>query len=263
MTQDLAAETCPTVEIDDVHKSYGTNPVLRGISLTVRRGEVVVLVGRSGSGKSTLLRCIDQLETIDAGSIRVAGQLIGYRERHGRRVRLSQSDIARQRTVLGMVFQHFNLFPHMTVLENIVAAPIRVRGVARRSAEAEAWHLLSRMGLADKGAAYPKQLSGGQQQRVAILRALAMQPKLMLFDEPTSALDPEMTDEVLEVMSDLSAQGMTMIVVSHEISFVRSAADRVIFLAEGRIIEDRPTADFLADPAEPRSRQFLSAILRH
>ena len=260
MTQDLAAETCPIVEIDDVHKSYGTNPVLRGISLTVRRGEVVVLVGRSGSGKSTLLRCIDQLETIDAGSIRVAGQLIGYRERHGRRVRLSQSDIARQRTVLGMVFQHFNLFPHMTVLENIVAAPIRVRGVARRSAEAEAWHLLSRMGLADKGAAYPKQLSGGQQQRVAILRALAMQPKLMLFDEPTSALDPEMTDEVLEVMSDLSAQGMTMIVVSHEMRFARAAADRMILMHGGQVVEDATPWEFFASPVSSQAKEFVDRM---
>ena len=258
--QDPEAAACPIVEIDDVHKSYGTNPVLRGVSLTVRRGEVVVLVGRSGSGKSTLLRCIDQLETVDAGSIRVAGQLIGYRERDGRRVRLSQSDIARQRTVLGMVFQHFNLFPHMTVLENIVTAPIRVGGVARRSAEAEARRLLSRVGLADKDGAYPKQLSGGQQQRVAILRALAMQPKLMLFDEPTSALDPEMTDEVLEVMSDLSAQGMTMIVVSHEMRFARAAADRMILMHGGRIVEDAAPSEFFANPVSSQAKEFVDRM---
>ena len=252
----------PIVDVRDVFKSYGGTPVLRGVSLQVQPGEVIVIAGRSGGGKSTLLRCIDYLETIDSGRIYVAGHLMGFREQGDRLHKLPEGEIAKQRRALGMVFQHFNLFPHLSVMDNIVAAPTKVRGIGKEEACADARRLLARVGLPDKENAYPKQLSGGQQQRVAIARALAMHPKVMLFDEPTSALDPEMIREVLDVMTDLSRQGMTMIVVSHELNFARAAAHRVILMHQGRIVEDAPPAEFFESPKSEHTRQFLGSVLR-
>jgi ABC-type polar amino acid transport system ATPase subunit len=252
----------PIVEIINVRKSFGSIKVLKGVSTTVKPGEVVVIAGRSGGGKSTLLRAIHALETIDEGRIYACGNLMGLREVRGALVPLKEREIARQRRDIGMVFQQFNLFPHLSVLENIVAAPVRVAGVDRAEAEETARALLARVGLPDKAPAYPKQLSGGQQQRVAIARALAMKPKLLLFDEPTSALDPEMIREVLDVMEDLSEQGMTMVVVSHEMGFARAAADRVILMHGGEIVEDAPPEQFFSAPTSPHTRQFLSSLLR-
>ncbi|MEM6381932.1 MAG: amino acid ABC transporter ATP-binding protein [Pseudomonadota bacterium] len=253
----------PVIMIASVEKSFASNHVLKDVSLTVRKGEVVVICGRSGSGKSTLLRCIDQLETIDGGTIHAAGHLMGMKDKGGKRVPLRDSEIAVQQRDLGMVFQNFNLFPHVSVIENIMMAPVRVMKRDRKQVEEEARALLKRVGLPDKEHAYPRQLSGGQQQRVAIARALAMKPKVMLFDEPTSALDPEMISEVLDVMVDLSEQGMTMIVVTHEMGFARAAADRVILMHDGRIVEEAPPEKFFSDPDSEHTRLFLSKILQH
>jgi ABC-type polar amino acid transport system ATPase subunit len=235
--------------------------VLRGVDLTVRRGEVLVLIGPSGSGKSTLLRCINHLERVDRGQIRLNGRLVGFRETDGRPVELGESDVARQRRAVGMVFQQFNLFPHLTALGNVTAGPIHVLKARTDEAEEQGRRLLALVGLAHKEGAYPAQLSGGQQQRVAIARALAMNPKVMLFDEPTSALDPEMITEVLDVMLSLSQRGTTMLVVTHEMGFARAAAHRIIFMDEGRLIEEAPPGQFFADPRNERTRQFLSRIL--
>ncbi len=251
----------PVIEVVAVHKYFGDHHVLRGIDLTVRRGEVVVIIGPSGSGKSTLLRCLNHLETIDQGRIAVDGQPLGYREAGGRRVELRDAEVARQRREVGMVFQQFNLFPHMTARENITAGPVHVLGAKPAEAEVQGRALLELVGLAHKADAYPGQLSGGQQQRVAIARALAMDPKVMLFDEPTSALDPEMITEVLDVMLNLSRRGITMLVVTHEMGFARAAADRIIFMDEGRLVEEAPPDRFFTNPTNERTRQFLGKIL--
>jgi polar amino acid transport system ATP-binding protein len=249
------------VEATDVHKWYGHNEVLKGISLTVKQREVVVLIGVSGSGKTTFIRCINHLEKIQSGRIMVNGHLIGYREADGKLIEDKEKNIALQRRDIGMVFQRFNLFPHMSALENVVEAPIRVRGMAEDEAIPMGRALLERVGLGHKCDAYPAQLSGGQQQRVAIARALAMKPALLLFDEPTSALDPEMIGEVLDVMKELAREGMTMIVVSHEMGFAREVADRVVMLDEGLIIEDGPPEHFFTNPTHERTKAFLSKIL--
>jgi polar amino acid transport system ATP-binding protein len=249
------------VRAEDVHKRFGRLDVLKGITLEVREGETVCLIGPSGSGKTTFIRCINHLERIDAGRIEVNGQLIGYRERDGRLVEGNERSIAAQRTHIGMVFQRFNLFPHKTALENVTEAPVHVLRIAKREAAAEAEALLARVGLADKRNTYPGKLSGGQQQRVAIARALAMKPSLLLFDEPTSALDPEVTGEVLAVMEELAHDGMTMIVVTHEMGFARVAADRVVMIDGGCIIEQGPPEHFFLQPKEERTQQFLSKIL--
>jgi polar amino acid transport system ATP-binding protein len=247
---------------EDVHKSFGRLEVLKGISLNVKNGERVCIIGASGSGKSTFLRCINHLEKIDSGRIEVNGHLICYREEKGRIVEDTENNIARQRCEIGMVFQRFNLFPHMTALENIIEAPVRVRKISRSVAVKEGEALLARVGLADKRNVYPGKLSGGQQQRVAIARALAMKPALMLFDEPTSALDPEVIGEVLDVMKALAFEmGTTMIVVTHEMGFAREAADRVVMMDDGRIIEEGPPSHFFDNPREDRTKQFLSKIL--
>ncbi len=251
----------PMVQAVQVCKSFGTHQVLRGITLEVARGEVMCLLGPSGSGKSTFLRCINHLERVDAGRLLVDGALIGYTEQRGRLQEMTARQIAQQRRSIGMVFQSFNLFPHMTTLENIVLAPRSTLGVPRAEAEREARELLARVGLSDKTAHYPSQLSGGQQQRVAIARALAMRPQLMLFDEPTSALDPELVGDVLAVMRDLATSGMTMIVVTHEMGFAREAADRVVFMDDGLVVEQGPPAQVLDAPQHERTRAFLSAVL--
>jgi polar amino acid transport system ATP-binding protein len=256
-----AVASSVVVRAEAVRKRFGRLEVLKGVSLELRRGETVCLIGPSGSGKTTFIRCINHLEKIDAGRIEVNGRLIGYRERDGRLIEDGERSIARQRTQIGMVFQRFNLFPHKTALENIIEAPIRVLGLAKAQAISEAEALLARVGLAEKLDAYPGKLSGGQQQRVAIARALAMKPALMLFDEPTSALDPEVTGEVLAVMEELAHQGMTMIVVTHEMGFAKVAADRVAMMDDGRIIEEGPPEHFFLEPRESRTRQFLSRIL--
>jgi polar amino acid transport system ATP-binding protein len=245
----------------DVRKRFGRLEVLKGVSLEVRAGETVCVIGPSGSGKTTFIRCVNHLEKIDGGRIEVNGQLIGYRERNGKLVEDSERSIARQRTRVGMVFQRFNLFPHKTALENVIEAPIHVLGVDGRQAVDDAERLLARVGLADKAGAYPGKLSGGQQQRVAIARALAMKPALMLFDEPTSALDPEVTGEVLTVMSELAHEGMTMIVVTHEMGFAREAADRVVMMDGGVVLEDGTPEHFFVAPTHERTKQFLSKIL--
>jgi len=248
------------VKAEQVNKHFGSLHVLKGIDLEVRKNEVVVIVGPSGSGKSTFLRCINHLEKITSGHIYVNGHMIGYHDRNGRLVEDSEKNIARQRAEIGMVFQRFNLFPHLTAVENIMEAPVRVRKTRTDLARADAERLLARVGLADKRDQYPNQLSGGQQQRVAIARALAMKPNLMLFDEPTSALDPEMIGEVLDVMKEL-AHEMTMIVVSHEMGFARAAANRIIFVDEGQIIEQATPDEFYKNPKQERTRLFLSQIL--
>ncbi|GAA1671719.1 amino acid ABC transporter ATP-binding protein [Nonomuraea maheshkhaliensis] len=245
----------------DVHKRFGANHVLKGISLEVAAGEVLCVIGPSGSGKSTFLRCINQLETIDEGAVWIDGELLGYVERGGRLHQLSDAQIARQRRPIGMVFQRFNLFPHMTALENVVEGPIRVLRESRDSARARGLELLERVGLKHKGDAYPSTLSGGQQQRVAIARALAMRPRLMLFDEPTSALDPELVGEVLAVMRDLAGSGMTMIVVTHELGFAKEVANQVVFMDDGRVVETGTPDQVLANPAHERTKTFLSAVL--
>ena len=247
---------------EDVHKSFGRLEVLKGISLTVKNGERVCIIGASGSGKSTFLRCINHLEKIDSGRIEVNGHLIGYREDKGRIVEDTENNIAKQRSEIGMVFQRFNLFPHMTALENVIEAPIRVRKISKAVAVKQGEALLARVGLADKRDVYPGKLSGGQQQRVAIARALAMRPALMLFDEPTSALVPELVGEVLDVMKGLAHDFQTtMVVVTHEMGFAREAADRVLMMDDGRIIEEGTPEHFFTAPREERTKQFLSAIL--
>ncbi len=248
------------VKADKVNKHFGSLHVLKDVDLVVRKNEVVVIIGPSGSGKSTFLRCINHLEKINSGHIYVNGHLIGYLERGGRLIEDSERNIARQRAEIGMVFQRFNLFPHLTALENITEAPVRVRKLPLEQARADGERLLARVGLADKRDKYPNQLSGGQQQRVAIARALAMKPSLMLFDEPTSALDPEMIGEVLDVMKEL-AHEMTMIVVSHEMGFARACANRVVFVDEGRVVEEGTPDTFFQNPRSERTRQFLSQIL--
>ncbi|MGO4573646.1 amino acid ABC transporter ATP-binding protein [Microvirga sp. 2TAF3] len=260
LPETVAAST-PLVRARNVHKSFGENEVLKGIDLDVKPGEVVVILGPSGSGKSTFLRCINHLETMDRGSIEVAGEQIGYELRGQRLHRLSDRAIARQRRQIGMVFQQFNLYPHMTVLQNIVEAPIGIHGQSRQQAEKYALELLERVGLTDKAQAYPRQLSGGQQQRVAIARALAIRPKLMLFDEPTSALDPELVGEVLNTMRDLADQGLTMVVVTHEIGFAKEAADRVVFMDGGGVVEQGRPEDVLVNPQHPRTRAFLARFI--
>ena len=259
----LAAQAASdtVVRAVDVHKRFGRLHVLKGVDLEVRRRETICIIGPSGSGKTTFLRCINHLEKIDSGRIEVNGHLIGYRERNGDLIEDSERSIARQRAEIGMVFQRFNLFPHMTALGNVIEAPIRVRGTSQTEAVAAGEKLLERVGLADKRDVYPGKLSGGQQQRVAIARALAMNPAVMLFDEPTSALDPEVIGEVLEVMEELAREGMTMIVVTHEMGFARSAADRMAMMDDGRIIEEGPPEHFFERPSEERTRQFLSKIL--
>ena len=248
------------VQAEKVNKYFGSLHVLKDVSLQVSKNEVVVVIGPSGSGKSTLLRSINHLEKINSGRIYVNGRMIGYKERNGRLVEESEANIARLRAEIGIVFQRFNLFPHLTVMENIIEAPINVRRTPVEQAKEDAVKLLARVGLSDKSGKYPNQLSGGQQQRVAIARALAMKPSLMLFDEPTSALDPEMIGEVLDVMKEL-AKEMTMIVVSHEMGFARAAADRIVFMDEGRIIEDTTPDELFANPREERTKAFLSKIL--
>ena len=243
----------PAIEFRKVDKWFGKLHVLSDVTLSVAPGEVVVVCGPSGSGKSTLIRCVNALERIQGGDIVVLGQSITS----------AQTNLTRLRTQVGMVFQSFNLFPHMTALENILLAPMKVRSVARGEAETTARALLARVGIPDKAANYPANLSGGQQQRVAIARALAMQPKIMLFDEPTSALDPEMINEVLEVMTDLAKSGMTMMVVTHEMGFARRVAHRVIFMDGGQVVEEADPETFFASPRSDRSRQFLSKILSH
>jgi polar amino acid transport system ATP-binding protein len=251
----------PMVQCVDVHKRFGRLEVLLGVSLTVERGEVVVLIGASGSGKTTLLRCINHLEAIDAGRIEVDGELIGYLESDGRLREDSEREVARKRSAVGMVFQRFNLFPHLTALGNVTEAPIRVKKLSRSAAEQLGRELLEKVGLAEKMNVHPSRLSGGQQQRVAIARALAMEPKLMLFDEPTSALDPELVGEVLEVMKSLAREGMTMIVVTHEMGFAREVADRAVFMDEGVILEEGTPAAMFASPVQERTKAFLSKIL--
>ncbi len=239
-------------------KRFGQNEVLRGVSLTVQRGETVVVIGPSGSGKTTLLRCINMLEDYEQGTVTVDGDPVGYTLDHGgRRQRMAERDIAAAREKIGIVFQSYNLFPHMTVLRNITAAPIRVRGIPRVRAEQRAVDLLAMVGLSDKAAAYPARLSGGQQQRVAIARALAMDPKIMLFDEVTSALDPELVGEVLAAMQQLARDGMTMIVVTHEMSFARDVADRIVFMDGGVIVEEGTPDQLFFQPRTERVRQFL------
>ncbi len=251
----------PMVLADRVSKSFGSNRVLRSISLSVEHGEVLCIVGPSGSGKSTFLRCINHLERVDAGRLFVEGQLVGYRQKGDRLYELRPKEAALQRREIGMVFQRFNLFPHLTALENIRRAPMRVKGMSKAAATARALELMERVGLADKGGHYPAHLSGGQQQRVAIARALAMDPKLMLFDEPTSALDPELVGEVLDVMKELAASGMTMIVVTHEMGFAREVADSLVFMDDGVVVEVGEPRSLLANPQHERTRAFLSKVL--
>ncbi|WP_433862687.1 amino acid ABC transporter ATP-binding protein [Streptomyces sp. L7] len=246
---------------EGVSKSFGSNEVLKSISLSVRPGEVLCIIGPSGSGKSTFLRCINHLERVDAGRLSVDGQVVGYRQHGDKLYELKPKEASRQRREIGMVFQRFNLFPHMTALENIIEAPIRVKGLPKARAVERANELLLRVGLADKGDHYPSQLSGGQQQRVAIARALAMDPKLMLFDEPTSALDPELVGEVLDVMKGLAASGMTMVVVTHEMGFAREVADELVFMDGGVVVESGDPREVLANPQHQRTQAFLSKVL--
>ncbi|MCM3556176.1 amino acid ABC transporter ATP-binding protein [Janibacter melonis] len=250
----------PLVHAVNVHKAFGRNEVLKGIDIDVDEGEVVCLLGPSGSGKTTFLRCINQLEDIQAGRIWVDGDLAGYTEKNGKLYRLKDKQVAAQRREIGMVFQRFNLFPHMTAIENVMEAPVKVQGRKKAEVRAEAIELLDTVGLSDKESAYPAQLSGGQQQRVAIARALAMKPKLMLFDEPTSALDPELVGEVLQVMRDLAAQGMTMIVVTHEMAFARDVADRVVFMDGGVVVEQGDPKTVINNPQHNRTKAFLSRL---
>ena len=251
----------PVVRAERVRKHFGRLEVLRGVDLEVQPGEVVVIIGRSGSGKSTFLRCINHLEKIDGGRLYVNGELIGYRQKEDRIYELRERDVAGKRANIGMVFQQFNLFSHMTVMRNLIEAPLRVRKLSKAEAVARANALLDRVGLRDKANAYPAQLSGGQQQRVAIARALAMEPTLMLFDEPTSALDPELVGDVLDVMKGLAADGMTMIVVTHEVGFAREVGDRLVVMDEGAIIEEGAPAQVLTMPANPKTREFLARVL--
>jgi polar amino acid transport system ATP-binding protein len=251
----------PMVLAEGVRKRFGHNEVLRGIDLTVDRREVLVLLGPSGSGKSTFLRCINHLEKVDGGRLSVDGHLVGYRQQGTTLYELKEREIAERRSEIGMVFQRFNLFPHMTAKQNVTCAPTHVKNVKPKVAEQRAGELLARVGLSDKAGAYPAELSGGQQQRVAIARALAMDPKLMLFDEPTSALDPELVGEVLDVMKGLARDGMTMIVVTHEMGFAREVGDRVVFMDGGVVVEQGPPREVFANPQHERTRSFLSKIL--
>ena len=251
----------PMVRAEQVCKNFGALPVLKGVTLSVDRGQVLVLVGPSGSGKSTFLRCINHLETVTAGRLYVDGELVGYRESRGKLYEMSPRDAAKQRRDIGMVFQHFNLFPHRTALDNILEAPVHVKGAKKSAATQRARDLLAQVGLGDKSDAYPAQLSGGQQQRVAIARALAMDPKLMLFDEPTSALDPELVGEVLAVMKKLASEGMTMIVVTHEMGFAREVADGLVFMDGGVIVESGPPRELLSNPQHERTQAFLSKVM--
>jgi polar amino acid transport system ATP-binding protein len=249
------------VKAEQVCKSFGALQVLKGITLEVGKGQVLVMVGPSGSGKSTFLRCINHLEQVNAGRLYVDGELIGYRERGAKLHEMAARDAAKQRRDIGMVFQHFNLFPHRTALENIIEAPLHVKRVKKDEAVARGKDLLKQVGLLEKADAYPAQLSGGQQQRVAIARALAMNPKLMLFDEPTSALDPELVGEVLEVMKKLAAEGMTMVVVTHEMGFAREVANQLVFMDGGVVVESGPPREVLANPKHERTKAFLSKVL--
>ena len=249
------------VHAENVYKSYGSIDVLHGVDLNVAPGEVCCMIGASGSGKSTFLRCINHLEKIDAGRLSVDGDLVGYTERGDKLFEQSEREIATKRAEIGMVFQRFNLFEQMTVLGNVMEAPVRVKRQGKSEARERAERLLSRVGLADKANAYPQQLSGGQQQRVAIARALAMEPKLMLFDEPTSALDPELVGEVLQVMRDLATTGMTMVVVTHEMAFAREVGDSLVFLDGGVIVESGDPREVLSDPRHPRTKAFLDKVL--
>ena len=253
--------SAPMVMAEGVHKHFGRLEVLKGISLEVQPGEVMCMLGPSGSGKSTFLRCINHLEKIDAGRLWVDGELVGYRQSGARLYELRESEVARERSQIGMVFQRFNLFAHMTALENVIEAPIRVKKVPRDEAVKRAKALLDRVGLADKLETYPSQLSGGQQQRVAIARALAMEPKLMLFDEPTSALDPELVGDVLDVMRRLAKDGMTMVVVTHEIGFAREVGDTVVFMDDGVVVETGNPREVFANPRHERTRAFLAKVL--
>jgi polar amino acid transport system ATP-binding protein len=249
------------VRAEQVCKSFGALKVLKGVTLEIGRGQVLVLVGPSGSGKSTFLRCINHLEQVNAGRLYVDGDLIGYRERGAKLHEMSPRDAAKQRRDIGMVFQHFNLFPHRTALANIIEAPMQVKGVKRDKAVARGRDLLDQVGLSDKAEAYPAQLSGGQQQRVAIARALAMDPKLMLFDEPTSALDPELVGEVLEVMKKLATEGMTMVVVTHEMGFAREVGNQLVFMDGGVIVESGDPREVLSNPKQERTKAFLSKVM--
>ncbi|SNT20637.1 amino acid ABC transporter ATP-binding protein [Rhodococcoides kyotonense] len=251
----------PMVRADRVCKNFGALKVLKGISLEIDRGQVLCLVGPSGSGKSTFLRCINHLEQVNAGRLYVDDELVGYEEKNGKLYELHPKKAAKQRRDIGMVFQHFNLFPHRTALENVIEAPTQVKRTKKSDALARAKELLDRVGLADKATAYPAQLSGGQQQRVAIARALAMDPKLMLFDEPTSALDPELVGEVLGVMRELAKDGMTMVVVTHEMGFAREVADQLVFMDQGVVVESGEPRSLLANPQHDRTKAFLSKLL--
>ncbi|MFO1147439.1 MAG: amino acid ABC transporter ATP-binding protein [Alsobacter sp.] len=249
------------ISVRGLTKTFGSHEVLKGVDLEIGRQETVAIIGPSGSGKSTVLRCLNFLEAPTAGDIRIDGMLVGYRDKPGRRQRLPEAELNRQRAEIGMVFQQFNLWPHRTVLENIVEAPILVRGIGRDQAVATARALLERVGLLGKQDAYPSTLSGGQQQRVAIARSLAMQPKVMLLDEVTSALDPETVRDVLDVIKDLSHDGMTMLLVTHEMAFAREVAHRIVFMDEGRVLEQAPPKQFFAAPQHPRARAFLDKVL--
>ena len=251
----------PMVRAEHVVKRFGSNVVLKDISLTVNQGEVMCLIGPSGSGKSTFLRCINHLESIDGGRLWVEDELVGYRQRGDKLYELSPAEVSKQRQDIGMVFQRFNLFPHMTVVENIIEAPTRVKGQKKAATTARAMELLDKVGLANKAKAYPGHLSGGQQQRVAIARALAMDPKLMLFDEPTSALDPELVGDVLEVMKQLAESGMTMVVVTHEMGFARDVGDHLVFMDQGVVVEEGDPREVLTNPQRERTRSFLSRVL--
>jgi polar amino acid transport system ATP-binding protein len=257
----MTALETPMVRAAGVHKRFGISEVLKGIDLEVARGEVMCVIGPSGSGKSTLLRCINHLEKIQAGRLEVDGELVGYEQRGDKLHELKEREIARQRADVGMVFQHFNLFPHMTVLGNIVEAPVRVKKVSKDDADERGRALLAQVGLGGRENAYPRQLSGGQQQRVAIARALAMEPKLMLFDEPTSALDPELVGDVLDVMRDLAKSGMTMFVVTHEMGFAREVGDKLVFMDGGVVVESGTPKDVIANPQHERTKSFLSKVL--
>ena len=257
----MTTDAGPMVEAIGVRKRFGQTEVLKGIALQVERGGVMCIIGPSGSGKSTFLRCINHLEKVDAGQLYVDGELVGYRRQGNKLYELQEKEVARKRAEIGMVFQRFNLFPHLTALQNIAEAPVRVKGMPRNWANAEAERLLERVGLAGRERAYPRQLSGGQQQRVAIARALAMEPKLMLFDEPTSALDPELVGEVLDVMRDLAKSGMTMVVVTHEMGFAREVGDALVFMDDGVVVESGTPRDVLGNPQEERTQSFLSKVL--
>ena len=251
----------PMVKAESVCKNFGALKVLKGVTLEIGRGQVLVLVGPSGSGKSTFLRCINHLEQVNAGRLYVDGDLIGYREKGGKLYEMPLREAAKQRRAIGMVFQHFNLFPHRTALANIIEAPMQVKGVKKAAALERARDLLDQVGLGEKAEAYPAQLSGGQQQRVAIARALAMDPKLMLFDEPTSALDPELVGEVLNVMKKLASEGMTMVVVTHEMGFAREVADQLVFMDGGVIVESGAPREVLSNPQHDRTKAFLSKVM--